>query len=146
MLENVKNTGDKYEVVDVAPGFAQNFLFPKGLAQKAIPSNLKKLENKKKKWQERAEEEKKELQKEVEGLRGKEIAIEEKANKEGSLFGSLARRDVEERLRKDGHDISKGEVVLEEPIKKVGEYEVLIRFPYGLEAKIKVVVSEEKEG
>ncbi len=144
MLENVKNVGDKYEIADVAPGYAHNFLFPKGLAKMANSANLKELKARREKWHERSRAQKKELEKIAEKLKGSKIVIKKEVNEEGRLFGSVDAKQVKEALEEQGLDFSKGEVILEEPIKETGEWTITVSFPHHLESEIKLTVEENE--
>ncbi len=144
-MENVKNVGEKYDIVEVAPGYAHNFLFPKKLAKLANSANLKELESKRKDWQKKSRKELKGLEKEINKIKGTEIVIKKRVNEEGRLFGSVDAKQIKESLEEKGFDIKKGEIVLKEPIKETGEWTITISFPHNLEVEIKLVVEKVEE-
>lgn len=145
LLQDIEKLGKKYEVKEVANGYARNFLFPKGLAEPATESALKELEAKKAALELVAEADLKITEELVANLDGQEIEITAKIDEEGKLYGSITPLRIVKALQKKGFDIKKSQVKLEEPIKDVGEYDVVIEFPHGLEAKIKVIVAEERK-
>lgn len=144
LLKNIEKIGDKYEIVDVASGYAQNFLFPRELAKPATPVHLRQLEAKKKEWQKKRSKEIRELRKEVDRIKGEKFTIKKKVNEEGRLFGSVDAGQIKEALEKRGFDVKKAEVVLKEPIKETGEWAITISFPHRVEAEIKLVVEENE--
>lgn len=146
LLRDVPNTGRKNEVKEVSPGFARNFLFSKGLAVAADEGSLKKLELKKKVDAENAAKELKEIEAIVAKIDGQEIEITVKTGNEGQLFESINKQKISEQLKKMGYNIDKEDVVLETPIKEVGEFPVKLKFAHNLEAEIRIIIkgSEEK--
>jgi len=142
LLESIRSTGEKYEVLDVAPGYAQNYLLPRGKAKPATKANLKELKNKRKKWQDERTKDVKGLTERAKKIEGVEIVVKDKVNDEGRLFGSVDADRIKEVL-KDKHGVNRGEVLLKEPIKETGEHEVQLAFSYGIEVKFKVIVKEE---
>lgn len=146
LLKDVPNTGKKNEVKEVSPGFARNFLFSKGLAVAADAESLKKLEVKKKVEAENAAKELKETEAMVAKIDGQEIEITVKAGSEGQLFESVNKQKISEHLKEMGFNIGKEDVVLETPIKEVGEFPIKLKFAHNLEAEIRIIIkgSEEK--
>lgn len=141
LLENIKGIGRKLDVKEVKDGYARNFLLPKGMAEAATPRALKKLI-----------EEKSNMEKE----RGKLVAVlEERAEKIGKLtlffklkvggkdeiFGSVNAKDVEEALNNEG--VPEVKVLLEKPIKDLGEKEVKVDLGEGVKTKVKILVEKE---
>ena len=144
LLQDVEKVGKKYEVKEVADGYARNFLIPKGLAKPATEGNLKWLEAQKEALRKRAEEELKKVQEQASNLDGLEVVIPVKIGDEGQLFESINTQKISEKLKELGFEIKKSQIALEEPIKELGEFPVKIHFEHNLEAEIRVIVSEEK--
>jgi len=144
LLEDVKKIGRKNEIKEVSDGYARNFLFPKKMAVLASSANLKDLEEKKKVAVQKAEEELKIFQDQAGQLDGLELEILAKVQEDGKLFGSIAAANIINKLKERGIEIKKEQIKLKEPIKELGEYEVPVEFPHNLEAKLKVIVVEEK--
>ncbi len=144
LLQDVEKVGKKYEVKEVADGYARNFLIPKGLAKPATEGNLKWLEVQKEALRKRAEEELKKIQEQASNLDGLEVVIPVKIGNEGQLFESINTQKISEKLKELGFEIKKSQIALEEPIKELGEFPVKIHFEHNLEAEIRIIVSEEK--
>lgn len=145
LLEDIEKLGKKFEVVEVADGYARNFLIPKNLAEPATKETRERLKVLKEAEVKRAEEELAKIQELATKLDGQEIEIKAKLKEDGGLFGSINAASIAEALAKQGLYIKKSWVKLEKPIKEVGEYDVVLELEHGLEAKIKVIVGEEKE-
>jgi len=144
LLQDVENLGKKYDVKEVANGYARNFLIPKGLARIATEENLKWLETQKEIEAKKAEEELKRIQEIAANIDGQEIIIPVKVGEEDQLFESITFQKIYEKLKELGFEIKKNQIDLSEPIKELGEYPVKIKFEHNLEAEIRVIVVEEK--
>ena len=144
LLQDIDKLGKKYDVKEVADGYARNFLIPKGLAKPATKEALKWLETQKEIETKRAEEELKKVQELASAIDGQEIIIPVKVGEESQLFESITSQKISERLKELGFEIKKSQIDLEEPIKELGEFPVKIKFEHNLEAEIKVIVTEEK--
>jgi large subunit ribosomal protein L9 len=146
LLKDVPNTGKKNDIKEVSSGFARNFLIPKGLAVVADNDSLKKLELKQKTDSERAVGELKEVEAIVSKIDGQEVEIEVKVGSEGQLFQSISKQKISERLKEIGFNVDKDDVVLETPIKEVGEFPIKLKFAHNLEAEVRIIIkgSEEK--
>lgn len=144
LLEDVKNVGKKGALINAKDGYANNFLFPKKLAIEATPTNLKNLENAKKKQEEKEMEIFQEAKKLEEELMKVTIVIKTKAGENGKLFGSITTKEIAEQLEeKNGISIDKRKFELDEIIKSVGEYTVRIKLHPKVVAKIQVIVTEK---
>jgi len=144
LLQNVEKLGKKYDIKEVADGYARNFLIPKGLAKPATKENLKWLETQKEIEVKKAEEELKKVEAVATNIDGQEIIIPVKIGEEGQLFESITSQKIYEKLKELGFEIKKSQIDLPEPIKELGEYPVKIKFEHNLEAEIKIIVVEEK--
>ena len=144
LLKDVENLGKKYEVKNVKAGHARNFLIPKGLVKPATKEALKWVETQKELERKIAEEDLKKVQDFVKEVDGLEITIPVKVGEEGQLFESITPQKITEKLKTEGFEIKKDQIILEEPIKELGEFSVKITFAHRLEAEIRVIVVEEK--
>lgn len=144
LLENIENLGKKYDIKEVASGYARNFLFPKNLAKLADEENLKWLENQEKTKSQEEEQELKRIQELASQVDGLEVQMPIKIGEKGQLFEAITPQKISEKLKEMGFDVKKTRINLLEPIKEVGEFPVKINFEHNLEANIKVVIIEEK--
>ena len=144
LLQDIDKIGKKYEVKEVADGYARNFLIRKGLAKPATQKTLEWLEVQKEIMERKAEEALKKIQEIAGALDGIEVVIPVKVGEEGQLFESVTVQKISERLKEMGFDISKNQIELAEPIKELGEFPIKIKFEHNLEAEIRVIVTEEK--
>ena len=144
LLQDIEKVGKKYEIKEVADGYARNFLIPKGLAKPATKENLKWLESQKEIEVKKAEEELKKVQEVATNIDGQEIIILVKVGAEGQLFESITSQKIYEKLKELGFEIKKSQIDLPEPIKELGEFPVKIKLEHNLEAEIRVIITEEK--
>lgn len=143
LLKDVKNIGKKGELIEAKDGYARNFLLPRGLAVEATASSMKELEH-----QDRAREKRdaKALEK-AQGLKEKlqeeklEMAV--KAGEAGRIFGSVTSMDIAEVLEKLGYRIDRKNILLEHPLKTLGEHDVDIKLHPQVIARLKLVVTGE---
>ena len=145
LLQDIEKMGKKYEVKEVSDGHARNFLIPKGLAKPATEEALKWLKEQKEALTEKAEDDLKKAQSLANVLDGQEIMIPVKVGDEKQLFESITCQKILEKLKENGFEVKKTQIILEEPIKELGEFPVKIRFAHNLEVEIKIIVVEEKE-
>lgn len=143
LLCDVEKLGKKFDVKEVADGYARNFLFPKGLAKPATEAALKTLEAEKAAAEAVAEADLKNTEALVATLDGQEIEMSAKIGDDGKLYGSITPLKICKALQEKGFDVKKSQIKSQEPIKEIGEHDVLLELPHGLEAKIKVIVTEE---
>ncbi len=144
LKKDIPKLGKAGDVVNVKDGFARNYLLPKGLAILANQKTLKALERERKIILAKAEKERKKAQSLAEKLQGLTLTIYRRAIEGGRLYGSVSAVDIVKALEEKGIEIDKSQVLLEEPIKSVGIYEVNIRVTSDLVVPIKIEVIEEK--
>jgi large subunit ribosomal protein L9 len=146
LLKDVQDLGKKYDVKDVSDGYARNFLFPKKLAMLATKGELKKLEEKREKERIEAEKDLAKNQEIIGRLEGLELEVEAKVGKEGGLYASISETQITKALKTKGFNLKNSQIKIStgEPIKELGEREIIIEFAHGLEAKVKIIVVEEK--
>jgi large subunit ribosomal protein L9 len=145
LLQDVEDLGKKYEVKEVKNGYARNFLIPQKLARPAVREALKWLETQKKIEAAKAEEDLKKTQETASNLDGLEIVIPVKVGDDNQLFESINSQKISDKLKELGFNINKSRIILENPIKDLGEFPVKINLEHNLEAEITVVVTQEKE-
>ncbi|HEA83923.1 MAG TPA: 50S ribosomal protein L9, partial [Thermodesulfobacterium geofontis] len=131
-------------VVKVKDRYARNYLIPKGLAILANQKTLKALENQRKIILAKAERERKKLESLAEKLEGITLTVYRKIIEEDRIFGSVSSVDIVNMLKEQGIEIEKSQVQLDEPIKKLGIFEVPIKLSSDKTINIKVEVLEEK--
>lgn len=144
LLQDVENVGKKYEVKEVKPGFARNFLIPQNFAKLATKQSLAWLSSQKEVIQQEAEENLKMVQELASKLDDLEVSIVVKVGDEGQLFESINAVKISEKLKEMGFEVKKSQINLEEAIKEVGEFSVKISLDHNLEAEIKVIVNKEE--
>jgi len=143
LMEDVPALGRRGEVRDVATGYARNYLLPKKLALPATPGNLQNLEHLKRQ-RERAENKAREAaQAAADRIAALELAVATRASEDGRLFGSVSAQDVVEFLERQRIPVEKRRVLLEDPIKALGEYQVPIRLHHDVTATLRVAVTRE---
>jgi len=130
--------GKAGSIVKVKDGFARNFLIPNGLAVPATPANLKKLEQLRQKKILELERAKKEAMVLKEKLDNFSLTIPVLVQEEDKLYGSITAKDIAAALEEEGFSLDKDMIMLEEPIKSLGIYEVFIKLHPEIMAKIKV--------
>jgi large subunit ribosomal protein L9 len=143
LRDDVKSLGQMGEVVNVADGYARNFLFPKKLAVEANTKNLKEFEHNKKVINERASKVKATVKSLADKLSAVSLTIKAKTGEDDRLFGSVTNMNIADALAAEGFDIDKKKIVLDEPIKRLGEYSVSIKLHSELSAEVKVHVVQE---
>lgn len=144
LLENVKGTGKKDQIVDVKDGFAMNFLIPNKKAVVANEENLKAVNIKNKKIEEKKKENKENSKKIAEKLKNITVNIKVKSGEDGKLFGTVTSKDIEEALLKQENIlIDKKRITLKEKIKLEGTYFAEAKLEEGVEAKLKINVKGE---
>lgn len=144
LLEDIEKLGKKYEVKEVANGYALNFLIPKGMAKKATKETLKWLKVQKETTEKKVVEELKKTQDFASSIDGQEVMLQVKIGEEGQLFESITSQKISEKLKELGFGVKKTQIDLVDPIKELGEFPVKIKFEHNLEAEIKIIITEEK--
>lgn len=141
LLEDIEKLGKKYEIKEVADGYARNFLIPKGLAKPATKKMIEWAERQKELLQKRAEESLKKIQKLASQLDGQEIEFLVKVGKKGEVFEGIGKTKIAKKLKEMGFEVKPSQIVLSKPIKEIGEFPVKIELDQGLEAEIKIVIT-----
>jgi large subunit ribosomal protein L9 len=133
------------DIVNVANGYARNYLIPKGFALEANEQNIKLMEMKQKKIEVKKFEAKEEAEKIKEKMADVEITISQKVGEEDKLYGSVTSMDIASHLEKQGISIDRRKIVLDKPIRTLGDHEVLVKLYPEVAASIKVVVIAEEQ-
>jgi large subunit ribosomal protein L9 len=144
LLEDIEKLGKKFEIKEVANGYALNFLIPKGMVKKATKETLKWLKIQKDNMGKKEEEELKKTQDFASSIDGQEVMIPVKIGEEGQLFESITSQKIAEKLKELGFEVRKNQIDLLDPIKEIGEFPIKIKFEHNLEAEIKVIITEKK--
>lgn len=143
LLQDVKSLGKKDQIVDVNDGYARNFLLPKKLGLEASAQNLNNLKLQKANEEKIAAENLAHAKEFAEELNKLTVVVKMKAGEGGRAFGSVSTKEIVEEAKKQHKvEIDKKKVVLPEPIKNFGTYEVTVKLHPQVQAKIKVKVEE----
>lgn len=145
LREHVDHLGERGDIVSVAKGYARNFLLPKGLALEATEGNLKQLEQRRKIWAEHDAHELEEARALAARLAGVELKSAKKAGESGTLYGSVTNAEIAELMAAKGFELDRKRIVLDEPIKAVGSYEIKVKIHPQVEGRIKLEVVAEAE-
>jgi large subunit ribosomal protein L9 len=144
LREDIDKLGKIGDLVKVADGYARNFLVPNKKAIEATPDNLNAMNHAKKMVSDRVRKIKKEAASEADRIRGLAVVIKAKTGEEGKLFGSVTSMDIVDAAKAQGVEIDKRKIVLDEPIKRLGDYTVSVKLHADILAEGKVsVIAEE---
>ncbi len=145
LLQDIKGTGKKGDIINASDGHARNYLIPKGLAVEANAGNINAKQNKDRKEEEEKQailDEAKELKAKIDEL---ELKIEAKLGSNGKLFGTITSKEIHDEMKKQfGIDIDKKKITLKNPIKAIGTFDVIIKLHQKVSAELTVKVSEAK--
>ncbi len=144
LQENIEKVGSRGEVVEVAAGYARNYLLPRKLALEASPGNLKRIEKIRLTLAKLTATEREQAQAQAELLNLVTLTLARKAGEYDQLFGSVTAADLSEALAKQGFEVDKRRIQLPEPIKLVGESTVTAKLVHDVAATFKVIVVREE--
>lgn len=142
LKENLDNLGHIGDIVKVAPGYARNYLLPKGLALEATTKNAKALEHAKKHLEYKKNkvlEQARALAAKIEGIA---LTLSHQAGEEGKLFGAVTNMELAENLKAQGVEIDRKRIVLAEPIKQLGDFTAIVRIHPEVNATLKVTITK----
>ena len=145
-MSDVATLGRAGDVVNVKDGFGRNYLIPQGLAVRADPKNLKMLGHLKKMAEAKAGRELKEAEALASALQTLILTFVRASSEDGRLFGSVTNQDISEELRKAGIEIDRRKIFLKEPIKHLGDHEVMVKVGLERQVRLKVSVVREEKG
>jgi large subunit ribosomal protein L9 len=143
LLETMSELGMVGDVVNVKPGFARNFLYPRKKAISADSRNLKHLGHQKMILEHKLKRAKKAAEDSRKALEKQKIVIKRKVGENEKLFGAVTTLDLEHAFRDLGVTVNRKAIHLEEPIRKLGKYHIPVKLDGGLEAKVVVEVLAE---
>jgi large subunit ribosomal protein L9 len=146
LRDHVEKLGDRGQIVNVAAGYARNYLLPKGLALEATPGNLKVLEHQRRLWEAketRAVDDARGLGERLSAVR---LTVARRAGESGTLYGSVTNADIAELFAREGIDLDRRRIVLAEPIKTVGTHDIAVRLHRQVTAKVQLDVVSESGG
>ena len=144
LQQDVRGQGKKGQLVEVSDGYARNFLLPKKLAVPATAENVNTMKQQEKARQAQMAAEKAEAQALAEKLKSIQVKLTAKAGEGGRLFGAVTSKEIAEALSaQHGLTIAKTKLVLDEPIKSCGGYQIKAKLGYEIMGTVKVMVVEE---
>jgi large subunit ribosomal protein L9 len=143
LQQDLSNLGKTGEVVKVRPGYARNFLLPKGFAAPATSKNINRLEHEKKAVAARAAKAKAAATELATKISATAITLARKAGEGDKLFGSVTSAEIASALKEKGVEVDRRKIELAEPIKAVGNYEVPVKLGYDVTATVKVEVTKK---
>jgi len=140
LLKDKEKIGKAGEKVEVADGFARNYLIPQGFALKSTESNLKRFKEINRQRNIRKERKLKKAKELAEKIKSLSITIPVKVGEKDQVFGSVTKKDIAEQMKEKGYEVPKSNIKLEEPIKSLGIYEVPVSLEAGINTEVKVWV------
>lgn len=145
LRQDVAELGQSGDIVTVKPGYARNFLLPRGMAYEATGANIKQLEGEQRRGEARSKQQYLEAKRRSSLLESVSLTFHANAGEEGKLFGSITSADIAERLKEQNLDfeIDKRDIEIEEPIKALGVYNVPVRLHTDVKPEIKVWVIKQ---
>ena len=143
LTSNVPSLGAPGAVVEVARGYARNFLIPQGKAMEANPGNLARFETQRSRIMQEVEREKEAAAELAARLSAVSLTIAQRVGESERLYGSVTNAVIAQELEKKGFEVDRRQVELEEPIKQLGTYQVAVRLAPEVKAQIQVEVVPE---
>ncbi|MCK4761913.1 MAG: 50S ribosomal protein L9 [Candidatus Aminicenantes bacterium] len=143
LTSDIETLGKLGAIVEVKPGYARNYLFPRDMALKPTPHNLDLMEKRKKKVQQKLEIDKLSAMDQKQKIEEITLTIEKKAGEKDTLFGSVTPMEIEKLLEETGVHIERKKLHLEEPIKRLGSYTCKVKLMEDVEAEFKIEVVKE---
>ena len=140
LQQDVQNLGKSGDLVRVRPGYARNFLIPRGLAAPATAGNLARIEDLRQKARARAAKELATAQETAKKLESVSVKIARAVGEENKMYGSVTSKDIEEAFAAIGVELDRKKIVLGDPIKTLGLSEVPIKLHHDVTAKLRVEV------
>jgi len=144
LKQDVKGQGKKGDIVNVNDGYARNFLIPKGAAEQADANAVNSAVLKKQAQAYHKEQEKKEALAAKQNIDKLTVNLTVKCGENGKIFGSITNAQISDKLQTMGYNVDKKKIVLKEPIKSAGEYNLDVKLYPEIVAKLKLVVENEK--
>ncbi len=145
LKQDMENLGRRGDIVDVAPGYGRNYLIPKRLAIEVTSSNKKMIEIERQALRKKLEKERTSYQDIIQKLTQTTLSFRRKSGEKDVIFGSVSSSDIKDALHEAGFEIDKKKILLEEPIKRLGNYAVPVKVFHDDMAEVKVEVVKEEE-
>jgi len=145
LLERVEKLGQMGDQVKVKPGFARNYLLPQGKALRATPDNIKRFETERSQLEAQNLERRKEAEAVAEKMATLSVVIIRAASEAGHLYGSVNARDIADSVTAGGFTVTRGQVVLDKPIKTLGIFDLRIRLHPEVTQVVKVNVAQTED-
>ncbi len=136
----IEHLGERGDSVSVKPGFARNYLLPKGLAYPDTPGNRRRFEQEQHKWEEMDTSRRSTAEVLAKNMAGTELKFERRASEKDVLFGSVSVADIAAELAQKGFELDRRRVMLEHPIKELGSFEVRINVHRDIQLTLPVFV------
>ncbi len=144
LLENIPKLGKKYEIKEVSEGYAVNFLIPKKLAVAATLAKIEEIQNIKKQEELKKQKEEQQLKELAQKIKSLKLEFKLKTDKNGKTFGSINKEDIIKKLNdQEKIKLDEKQIILNEHIKKIGEYKIKIKFNSEIEAELKIIILPE---
>jgi len=143
LAADVERLGLMGDLVEVADGYARNYLLPRKMAAVATLKNVKSLEHEKRVIADRIRKEKFAAEEEAKKIGGLSISITVKVGEEGKLFGSVTSKDIAEAMAAQGMVVDKRLILLDKPIKEAGTFQVPVKVRHDVTAQVQVEVAPE---
>ena len=143
LKEDFENLGKVGELVEVKAGFARNYLIPKQVALQATPQNLRVIEQENARNKVKLSKDKRDAELLADQMKEVSLTANVQVGEEDKIFGAVTSQNISELLSSKGFEIDKRKILLEEPLKALGVFEVSIKLHSEVEAKIKVWVVKE---
>ena len=144
LRKDIENLGEVGDVVEVADGYGLNYLIPKGLALHATASTVRATQHEQRLRDAQIQAAKRSAQDYAGEFSGVELEFSMRVGADGRLFGSVTNRMIEDALQEKGLEVNRRRIVLDEPIKKVGTYDVDIRLHQEVRASVQVKVMPDE--
>jgi large subunit ribosomal protein L9 len=145
LQESIKNVGRVGDIVDVSPGYARNYLLPRGLAVQPTPNNVKKVETRRKEIERMERERREQQERMIQQLSGIEVHLERRANEHGHLFGSVTATDIARGLQAQNFNINPEDINLPGRLDRIDTYTVQVKFAEDLATDVKIWVNADPE-
>ena len=145
LCEEVDNLGEMGQTVNVASGYARNFLIPRKLAVAADSASARQIEHEMHIIRRREEKLRQKYGNVKKSLDGAKVEFKMKAGEEGKLYGSVTSLHIAEKLAELGHEVDRKKIQLRDPIKTTGEHQVTIKLVKDLTATVRVIVEAEEQ-
>ena len=143
LRQAVENLGKPGDVVKVKPGYARNYLLPRGLAYEATPGNLKRIQQERDRLDAAENSRRETAQALAEKLEQVSLTFSARVGEEGKLFGSVTTTDIAQQLEAQGYHVEKRQIDLHEPIKALGVYRIPVRLHAEVKPEVRVWVIKQ---